>query len=257
MVRRPVARDHRREILVRVHRRVAVVAHDPEMRVVPPAAALGVGANVGRRVVDDAHRLVHSGASWPRACDVLSTPVNAANSEVGPLLAHASRRLTSADLAVDVEPAARRRPRKCVTRGAQRRARRQRADAPRALAARASMTLSAPRLSARARRSSARSASRSLVDARASGGRRSCARSRASCTPSRARSNQRSPGSPDRAGKAPHEERRVRRPRDRGEDRRDAMQRALRRAAGASAGSAPSASRRRTRRGARRRRRGR
>src|SRR6185503_7921811 len=40
-------------ILMRRHAGVPVVAHDPQTHVIPPAFALGIGANLRRGIVDD------------------------------------------------------------------------------------------------------------------------------------------------------------------------------------------------------------
>ena len=72
-----------------------------------------------------------SGSSWPRACDALSTPVNAANRKSG-RSSRMRRTMTSADSrSTSSQRSAP--PAEVRDRGAQRRARRQRADAARRL----------------------------------------------------------------------------------------------------------------------------
>ena len=215
--------DDPREILVRVHERVPVVAHDPQLCRVPPAALLGVGAQSSRRIVHDAERVVHERVVVPARVRRLVHARERDEQEVGPFLPHAPhddvRRL-----AVDVEPPFGQSA-EVRERRAQREARRQRADAVRR--GQPARDHAQRREAVRDEIEDRRGASVEVVvevphlmtdvAARVVGPPARLARA---VVPAKARDA-------DRAGKPPDEEGRVGRSRYRRKDRRHAMQRAL------------------------------
>ena len=218
--------------------------------------ALGVGADLRDGVVHDSHRIAaQCGASWPAAWEVLSIPVSATKTNFDFVCVRSRCATSSADVAVDCEPAAHvsaevRRCRagdECGTR----------ARCGRVGAVRAPITLSAPMLGfasskivgeAPDRCRDRRSASRPDVASRMSG------ESRDVC---RVRSYQRSPGKSNAARVSSHEKWRVRRPCHRRKCGRDRMRVCLRPASRQALATAPDSMPRTTYRAAPHRRRSR
>src|SRR5436190_23124165 len=214
----------RHEILVRVHRCVAVVAYDPEVRVLPPPATLRVVAQPTHHVVHDVHRLVHEWIVVPPCVRRLVHAGERGEQEIRPLLAHATHDHLGR-LPIYVEPAL-----GAATevrhRGAHRRPHRQRADAPRRIepprhhAQRRDAVRHELEDRRRARVEIVVESAQLMADVAARVVRPPACRARA-VVPAQ-------PRNPDRPGESPHEERCVRRPGHRREHRRHPMQRALR-----------------------------
>jgi hypothetical protein len=217
------------EVVVRAHRGVPVVAHDPQVRALPVAGALRVRPQLGGRVVDDAERVAHDGrvvaARVRRLVDAGERGEHHARPVRGaarPRLAHARGDL-GADVAVDVEP-----PRDVAGEVGARGAERERGAAPeprpRGEPAADHVERGEPRggeLEQRGRRGVEVAVDVAHlgadVAARVVGERRARARAVEPAEPRQ----------PDGGGEAPHQEGRVRRPGDRREGRRHRVQRPL------------------------------
>ena len=97
-------RNDAREILVRVYRGVPVVAHDPQVGLVPPAARLGVGSKSRRHGVHDRQRLTHECALVTTRMRRLVHARHRREHVIGAQFAHSTRNRRQ-HLPIDVEPA--------------------------------------------------------------------------------------------------------------------------------------------------------